>query len=206
MCQSCLWRKVCHTGRVDDPRARRSRERALAAGRALLVAHGIDAVTHLRVAAAGGGARRTLYRHWPDARALLRDVLAAGEVPVAPRTGDLRTDLVAHLDALRRALVDGHLGLVVCALGERAAVDPAFEPLRAELTEAGCAPLHAVLDGAVEHGDLPSDLDRAAAVADLEGPVFYRALVRREPVEADAVGPVVDRFLAAPPRLARPPA
>ncbi len=183
----------------DDPRVRRSRERALSVGRALLVSQGIDAVTHLRVAGAGGGARRTLYRHWPDARSLLRDVLAASEVPHAERTGDLRRDLLAHLDALRRALVDGHLRLVVCALGERAAVDPSFEPLRAELTEAGCAPLRDLLQEAVRRALLPPDLDLPAAMAALEGPVFYRALVRRETVASGVLTAVVDGVLAAPP-------
>ncbi len=186
---------------MSDPRVERSRARALAAGRRLLVTEGLDAVTHLRVATAGGGGRRTLYRHWPDAAALLRDVLATGEVPHAERTGDLRTDLLAHLDALRRALVEGHLGLVVCALGERAAVDPAFAPLHAELTEAGCAPLRALLDDGVAAGRLPADLDVPAAMAALEGPVFYRALVRREPLDAAALPPVVDAVLAAPPRV-----
>jgi AcrR family transcriptional regulator len=198
MCRRWFWRKLCQNGLVD-PRAQRSRHRALEVGRALFVAEGLDAVTHLRVAEAGGGARRTLYRHWPDAGSLLRDVLAAGEVPHAERCGDLRRDLVAHLDALRLALVDGHLGLVVSALGERARVDPTFEPLRAELTEAGCAPLLALLDDAVRGGVLPARLDRPAAVAALEGPVFHRALVRRERMPADALPAVVDAFLGAPP-------
>jgi AcrR family transcriptional regulator len=200
MCHIHLRRNVCHSGPVGDPRLERTRRRALAAGRALFVAGGLDAVTHLRVSEAGGGARRTLYRHWPDTRSLLRDVLAEGEVPHADRCGDLRTDLLAHLDALRRALVDGHLGLVVSALGERAAVDPSFEPLRAELTEAGCAPLRALLDDAVRGGALRDDLDRTAALAALEGPIFYRAWVRRERVPATALVGVVDAFLASPPR------
>ena len=182
-----------------DPRVRRSRARALEVGRRLLVGEGLDAVTHLQVAEAGGGARRTLYRLWPDSRALLHDVLAAGEVPTAQRTGELRADLLAHLEALRLALTRGHLGLVICALGERAAVDPGFEPLRRELTEAGCAPLREILLDAVSRGQLPAALDVPAAMAVLDGPVFYRAMVRREDLSADALSAVVDAFLARPP-------
>lgn len=156
-------------------------------------------MTHLRVAAAGGGGRRTLYRHWPDADTLLRDVLAASEVPTAERTGDLRVDLIAHLDALRLALTRGHLGLVVCALGERAAVDAAFEPLRSELTEAGCAPLREILLDAVATGQLPAAMDVPAAMAALEGPVFYRAMIRREDLSAAALPGLVDTLLARPP-------
>lgn len=182
-----------------DPRVRRSRARALEVGRRLLVREGLGAITHLRVAEAGGGGRRSLYRHWPDSRALLHDVLAEGEVRSAERTGELRDDLIAHLDALRLALTEGHLGLVVCALGERAFVDPTFEPLRESLTEAGCAPLRDILSSAVSSGELPGGLDMAAAMAALEGPVFYRAMVRRERLATQSVPPVVDALLRCPP-------
>jgi AcrR family transcriptional regulator len=185
---------------VTDPRIERTRTRALEAARRLLVEEGVDAVTHLRVAEAGGGGRRTLYRHWPDATALLRDTLTHGEVPHAPVTGDLRADLVAHLDALRRALVEGHLGFVISLLGERSRTDATFELLRDELTEAGCEPLRRMLRAAVRSGTLPSDLDVPAAMAALEGPVFYRCMVRRERFGTKDVDRVVDAVLSAPPR------
>jgi hypothetical protein len=91
--------------------------------------------------------------------------------------------------------VEGHLGLVVCALGERTA----FAPLHAELTEAGCASLRGLLADAVARAQLPAALDVPAALAALEGPVFYRALVRREPLAAAALPGIVDAVLAAPP-------
>lgn len=168
--------------------------------RRLLVDEGVEAVTHLRVAEAGGGGRRTLYRHWPDSTALLRDVLAHHDVPHAEVTGDLSRDIHAHLVALRTALDRGHLGFVVNLLGERARLDPAFEELRAELTDAGCEPLRQLLDVAAQTGHLPSDLDVPAALAQLEGPVFYRCMIRREPMTDRAIHSIVDRFLTDPPR------
>lgn len=186
-----------------DPRVERTRGSALEAARRLLVDEGVDAVTHLRVADEAGVGRRTLYRHWPDALSLLRDTLAHAEVPHAPVTGDLRTDLVGHLDALRLALQQGHLGFVVNLLGERSRLDPAFETLRAELTEQGCEPLRLLLRSAVRDGRLPGDLDLRAALADLEGPVFYRCMVRRERIARSALPALVDRFLDHPPLHAR---
>ena len=180
-----------------DARARRTRSAALAAAAHLLVTEGLDAVTHQRVAEAASVGRRTLYRHWPDQDALLHDVLAGAEYPVAERTGDLRADLDAHLDALRRALVDGPLRYVVLALNERAAVRPDLTGLRDRLAARGCAPLRALLAEAVSDGRLPPTLDLEWAVSAVEGPIFYRSLVGGEAVPAEAVGPVVDAFLVA---------
>lgn len=42
-------------------------------------------------------------------------------------------------------------------------------------------------------------MDPRATLAALEGPVFYRAMVRRERLAAKAIPPVVDEVLADPP-------
>jgi AcrR family transcriptional regulator len=175
----------------------RTRESALEAATRLLLAEGLDAVTHQKVAASAGLGRRTLYRHWPDAEALLQDTLAGAAYPVTARTGELREDLLAHLEALRQALVHGPLRYVVLALNERAAVRPELRPLRDRLTDGGCRPLVELLTAAVAEGRLPTDLDVDAAVAALEGPVFYRSLVRGEAVPAGVVAQVVEDFLAS---------
>ena len=181
-----------------DPRVERTRSTALSAARRLLVDNGVDAVTHLRVAEASGVGRRTLYRHWPDALTLLHDTLAHADVPHADTTGDLRHDLIAHLDALRSALQDGHLGFVVSLLGERSHLDPTFEQLRRTLTDAGCEPLRHILTTATENNELPPDLNLPAALAQLEGPVFYRCMVKREHLLRTDVQPIVDHFLRNP--------
>lgn len=183
-----------------DPRVARTRESALEAATRLLLTEGLDAVTHQKVAASAGVGRRTMYRHWPDAEALLQDTLAGASYPVSGRTGDLREDLVTHLEALRQALVDGPLRYVVLALNERAAVRPELRPLRDRLTEGGCRPLVDLLEEAVGDGRLSADLDVDATVAALEGPVFYRSLVRGEQVPVEVVPRVVDDVLA---RLSR---
>jgi len=181
----------------EDPRVARSRAAALAAARELFAREGLDAVTHLRVAEASGLGRKTLYRHFPQPVDLLRATLSTAELPRAPLTGDLARDLRAHLESLRRALVDGPLARVVAALAERAPASAELRAARAELVREGTASLDALFEASVARGDLPSDLDRRAARAALEGPLFYAVLVLGERPRPSAIAPIVRAFLAA---------
>jgi AcrR family transcriptional regulator len=182
-----------------DPRVDRTRALALSVGRDLLITRGIDAVTQTEVARNGGGARRTLYRHWPDATSLLKDVMTFGPVSAPTPTGNLRADLIAHLSSLRSALVDGHLSFIIGALTERAGVDPSFMPLRDELTNAGCEHLRRLLLDARRRRELPALLDVPASMAALEGPIFYRCHIRHQNLSIGAISALVDRTLAQPP-------
>lgn len=183
-----------------DPRAARTRARALHAARGLLLAEGLDAVTLQRVASAAGVGRRTMYRHWPDRRSLLHDTLASASAPVAAHHDDLREGVLAHLAALDTAVSHGPLAYIVSALHERAVHDSEFDELRADLVAEGCAPLRELLRRSVRGGRLPDDLDVRAAVAVLEGPVFYTAILHRARLTRAQRERIVDAFLAAPPR------
>jgi AcrR family transcriptional regulator len=189
--------------RSSDPRIVRTRGRALEAAQALLMSDGLDAVTLQRVAEASGVGRRTMYRHWPDRRSLLHDTLALTSAPAAEPGADLRTGLLAHLDALDRAVGRGPLAYIVAALHERSVHDPEFDALRSELVDAGCAPLDSMLRAAIGSGELPSALDVRAAIATLEGPVFHAGLLHRSRLTRHQREQIVDRFLADPPRRGR---
>jgi AcrR family transcriptional regulator len=180
-----------------DPRAERTRTHALKVARQLLVSEGIGAITHLRISEVGGGARRTLYRHWPDVQHLLRDVLTVTEVPHARVTGDFRSDLIAHLCSFSKALERGHLAYIICAIGERAGIDDSFEPVRKQLTDVGCAPGIAILRSAIANQTLPKFFDVHAALAELEGPILYEAVMHRRATGRSAITRNVDRFLNA---------
>jgi AcrR family transcriptional regulator len=179
-----------------DPRAIRSRLAALEAAQSLLLELGVSAVTHLSVAQRSGVGRKTMYRHWPTSEELLHDTFAATNFPQAVLTGDLRLDLIAHLEALRQGLVHGPLAYVIHALNERAATDPMIARLRDRLTEEGCEPIRQMLRQARRAKKLPARLDVDDAAAQLEGPLFYRTLVRNERVTSKAVVRIVDSFLA----------
>ncbi len=180
-----------------DPRVARTTARVLDAVRDLLLTEGPDAITHARVADAAGVGRATLYRHWPEPTALLREALGHARFPAAARTGDVRADLVALLEALRAAFVEGPLAPVLAMLMARATRDPAVAALCHALTGEGHAATAAVLRDGIAAGVLRADLDVERAVAALGGPVFYRAFVRREPLGAAELPGIVDDALRA---------
>ncbi|WP_436777370.1 TetR/AcrR family transcriptional regulator C-terminal ligand-binding domain-containing protein [Yinghuangia sp. YIM S09857] len=193
------------SGRSPDPRALRSRAAALAAARDLLVDQGLQGVTHVAVAARSGIGRTTLYRHWPDAAALLQDALSelvADAEP--PTTGDLRSDLVALLEGSRRLLHQPVSERAMRALVERSGVDAAFTSLKQRMYDTGTAACQRILRGAVDRGDLPADLDFELAVAQLVGPLFFRRLMGDLEVTSAFVHQVVDSFLRTYARAPHP--
>lgn len=156
---------------------------------------GLDAVTHLELSRRSGVGRKTIYRHWPTTDDLVHATLDSMNLPHAARTGDLQTDLVAHLEALRGALVDGPLAFVIHALAERSTVQPSLQPVRRRLIEEGCQPIRDILHDAIESGELLTSVDIEQAAGELEGPLFYRVLVLDEAVTASAVTETVTAFL-----------
>jgi AcrR family transcriptional regulator len=169
--------------------------RVLDAVRDLVLAEGPAAVTHARVAERARVGRATLYRHWPERTGLLRAALGHARFPAAPRTGDTRGDLVALLESLRAAMVDGPLRPILATLMAQAEHDPEIAALCAALTGEGHAATVAVLRDGIARGVLRVELDVERAVAALGGPVFYRAFVRGEPLGPEALPAIVDDAL-----------
>lgn len=181
-----------------DPRVLRTRSDVLKAARSVLNEEGWERVTVSRVAQRSGYARTTLYRHWPQRLDLLRDLISeearlAHTVP----TGDLRADLVAELDAFRRAVVSG-LGRVIVAIGQQARDDAELADLNRSMRIDGGWVLDELVARAVASGDLRSGQATDAAVALLVGPVLFRYLLEDGgDLDREFVESVVDSFLDA---------
>ncbi|NJP46078.1 TetR/AcrR family transcriptional regulator [Actinacidiphila epipremni] len=184
--------------RGPDPRATRSRAAALAAAEELLVEQGWSAVTHVAVAARSGVGRTTLYRHWPDAAGLIRDVIAeriAG-AHTAP-TGDLRADLERELDGMRALLHEPVSETGLRAVIERAGSDPVFAELKEALYRGGSQVFREVVEGAKARGELPAELETDQAIDELAGPLVYRRLLAGRTFDGEYVRRIVAAFLAA---------
>ncbi|WCO66271.1 TetR/AcrR family transcriptional regulator [Iamia majanohamensis] len=182
-----------------DPRVARTRHDVLAAARAVLLDEGWERVTLARVAERSGYARTTLYRHWPQRLDLLRDLIREeGRLTHTAKTGDLRADLVAELEAFRVALTTTGFGSVFIAIGQQAGDDPEFADLNREMRAEGGRVLHGIVADGVQRGELASDLRPDAAIPQLVGPVLFRHLFEPDDVlDSEFVLSVVDWFLAA---------
>lgn len=181
-----------------DPRVVRTREAVLGAALSVLLEEGWEQVTVGRVAERSGYGRATLYRHWPNRLDLLRDAIAEQtRLTHSVPTGDLRTDLVAELDAFRRALATTALGHMVIAIAHQARTDSSFRELHDTMRTDGTSVLRAVLQHGGATGAGAADLDIELAVGMLVGPLMYRHLFDNESLTVDDIEVIVDSFLAS---------
>lgn len=179
-----------------DPRVEATREAAISAARELLVQEGWDAVTHLRVSERSGLGRATMYRHWPDSSALLRDTLATEALAVqVPLTGVLRRDLINQLRSLRDWLFHHDGARILAALVDRAQWEPHIAEVMATLVREGVMRLGLALTDAYEDGALRPGLTPELGVAQLFGPVVYQCLIAGEEVPDEYVEALVADFL-----------
>ena len=121
--------------------------------------HGVRGASMDRIARRAGTGKASLYRRWPNVRALTLDVFLDTLAECAPEghpdTGSLREDLVTALRDFTRAL-DGPLAVVLRQIISEAAHDPslvdAFQerfgiPMQAEVV--------VVIQRAMARGEIP---------------------------------------------------
>jgi TetR/AcrR family transcriptional regulator, regulator of autoinduction and epiphytic fitness len=180
-----------------DPRVVRSQARVLDAVAYLLVEEGVAGVTIDAVMTRSGVARATVYRHWPSRRAL---VLAGLHHLLPPPTSTVRTGgplyerLRAQLTGLTRQMSEEPWARALPALLDAARRVPEVERATARFVEERRAPLRALLDEAVQNGELPP-LEVQVALAQLLGPLVYRKLITSEPLDETLCASVVAGFL-----------
>lgn len=182
----------------EDPRVARSRAAILSATAALLIQEGAGGITIEGIAERSGVAKTTIYRHWKSRSQLIFDAFESmlSSTPAVPPPGPVRERLTLILSSLVRGLTISEWAPAVTALIDAGDRDPEIRSLVHDFLVRRMAPSREVLHEAVEDGVLRPDLDIDLAVSMLVGPVFYRRLVSREPIDAAIAARVVDQFLA----------
>jgi AcrR family transcriptional regulator len=183
---------------VDRVRARpggRSadvRERVFAAVREALEHGDPTALTIDEIARRSGVHKATIYRRWLTTAGLVADLLIA-LTPVKtplPNTGDLRRDLLdiatRVADTIASPMSQTMLPLIAASSGDRLA--QAAAGYWAGLFEHSAT----VIRRAQDRGHAAADIDPVHAIEALLAPIYLRALVTHQPVDATVIARTVD--------------
>ncbi|WP_405614910.1 TetR/AcrR family transcriptional regulator [Streptomyces sp. NBC_01511] len=160
-------------------RTARIRAQVIDAVRAELGEHGYEGLTVEGVAARAGVHRTTVYRRWQDVGGLLADVLdAAGEDDwQPPDTGSLRGDLRALNDEIQDSLVARPSipeALMAASFRSAQAADA-----QRRLWEDRYARCEAVVERAVERGELPPRTDARRLLIAATAPLYHQLVLLR---------------------------
>ena len=185
-------------GRPRDPAVRTA---ILAAARALLDEGGLPAVTMEGVARRAGVGKPTIYRHWPNAPAVAMAAFLetaaspAAEVAHAAPLEGLRAQLAAIAAAFAERTGRNVKAMIAASLGETE-LAKAFQN---QFIAASRADGRALLEQAIQAGELRADLDLEVTLDLVYGPLYYRLLVGHAPLDrrfTDAIFNLAVRGLA----------
>jgi len=184
-------------GRVN-PRTRRVREAILSAAVEVLIERGAQDVTAARVAEQADVARTTIYRHWPDQRALLLATVDALTSPdyQTPTVGRLEVDVRTVLGLLHTRLVTHDVASVFGALSAYAARDNAFSEGQRRFVKRLTKPTFDVLSKARELGTLGDDVDCELEASLLAGPLLHQHLALHNEITGGFIDEIVRRWIA----------
>ena len=175
-----------------DPRVVRTRQDVLQATLDVLVDEGWDAVTHPHVARVAGYSKATLYAHWPDRLALVRDAFAHwGAIPHLAPVGTLREDLRIELQSFRSSLSDHRLDRALAVLAERTPAVPELRPVRDAFLADGERPLRKRLEPLLD----PLEVD--VAVHMLCGGMLHAVVMHGRVPADDFIDTAVEAVLTA---------
>lgn len=181
-----------------DPRIERTRAKALSAAYDLLAEHGYGQVTVEMVSERSGVARSTIYRHWPSSDALMREAFTHTAVGDGVRERDLREALRHYARAFANGL-EHVWGTAAVTFASSAVHDPAQRGVLSAWTDQNDADVRAVLQAAVDRGELAALPDVADVGARLLGPLFFRyqftALALTQAYAEAVADEVADRLL-----------
>jgi len=192
---------------TDDPRIVRTRAAVHEAGRELLVESGPAAVTHAAIASAARLSRTTLYKHWPTRIDLVHEICEAARPRPAIRPhGDVRLDLVELATEVVRDLTERDIRKIIASMVAQSQWDDDAREIQQAMIGLGISDLTAILDAAVETGQLPVGIEPGRAANRLLGPLFFAAMVNDIDISTTEVESIVDDWLESVRRQVPDPA
>jgi AcrR family transcriptional regulator len=168
------------------PRSEEIDERVLAAALEIAGAVGIAKMSMDELARRADVSKATIYRRWASKEALILDALRSGMSPIdEDDTGTLRGDLDRYLEKLFGRFEQNPMNDVLPHLIEVACHDPSIQESLDDWVRFRRLPLRRIFERACERGELRSDADIEVLIDATIGPVVYRRLLTRDPIDAD---------------------
>lgn len=183
---------------MPRPLSDAARAKMLRAAADVVVDAGVGRFAVDEVARRSGVAKTTIYRHFPDAKALLVAALdEAMHAPATPDTGSLRGDLLDYLASVRPHFADRRLRTLFFELFVAAGRDRELRRLSGDLLRARAAPTAAIFEQARARGELAADVDYPTMLDVVQGPLVLRSLTRPESLATLDLDRTVDRMINA---------
>ncbi|MGP3943103.1 TetR/AcrR family transcriptional regulator [Streptomyces sp. 6N106] len=159
-----------------------------------LAEHGYPGLTVEYVAEHSGIHKTTVYRRWGSVEGLVADALdlAGKDAWTPPDTGSLEGDLRALAREVTETFGSAPAAAPTAFVAAAFQSERAAEALRDFYTER-FARCESVVRRAVGRGEAPAGTDAAAVVRAVSAPLFFRALITREPIDT----PLADQTAAA---------
>lgn len=179
------------------PRSERARLAILDAAADLLTEGGLPAATIEAIAARAGVSKVTIYRWWPSRGAVAVEAFFHRHEATIHfgDTGDVAQDLIVQVEALISAFRGGP-GRIMAELIGAAQSDPS---MAVEVRERWVLPRRAatkaVLQRAVERGQVRPGLDPDVILDQIYGAVYFRVMIGHQALRADLAQDLVTNIL-----------
>jgi AcrR family transcriptional regulator len=157
----------------------------LEAGADLLLEGGLAAVTMEGIAARAGVSKVTIYKWWPTRGAVAIDSYfhRFRQTISFEDTGDLACDLQGQVVAMVEAF-RGRAGQVMAELIGQAQSDPDLaETLRAKWIEPRREVSAAIVQRAIDRGEIDPETDIQVLLDQVYGPIYFRLTIRHQPLD-----------------------
>jgi AcrR family transcriptional regulator len=182
--------------RPGRPRSERARLAIMEAAADLLIEGGLAAATIEAIAARAGVSKVTIYKWWPSRGAVAIDAYFHRHrlTITFEDTGDLAHDLTVQMQALADAF-RGRAGEVMAELIGQAQCDPCLaEVLRDRWIQPRRLMTGAVLRRAIDRGQIRPDVDVEILMDQLYAPLYYRLVIRHQPL-GESLAPTLVRTI-----------
>lgn len=168
----------------------------LAVTLSLLQQHGYDRLTVEAVATEAKASKSTMYRRWPSKADLVLAAFIEGTrgLAIHPRTGSLRTDLLAMGAAVCQQLQD-HTATMRAVLDEMSRSEALSAAMRDNFVHQRKQLIKDVLGEAVTRGEIDAAVVNPEIWDLMPGYLVFRALVSGDPPNDETVRALVDEVL-----------